>query len=316
MSAQFQQGCESEPFLAPPHPQVRIPPFSCLQIQLPRSQIESHARQSFPPAGSRTLLFSLENNATGSAIALRVSVSWLPGLVTCGDEPPTWPLPLLPSDLPFGRRLAWAVKTAVGSPRTCPCSRWSGWPVSFIPLLPTWAPLAAWTPLGLSWLLLSLRGCQLLTWGWGGEELKSPSWQWRHFWLHFLLKKWQSEKLPQTGSAPPLLLWVLLVICDGSLVGTLSVAQSSVLCWSRWWPLKNLYCPGTKAHLVFIKWEHKRKVACWKFTWFQNVLQWDPGAHFGAGMARKCEERLYLQILQMVRMRIGELNLLYGLVQL
>lgn len=106
VSAQFQQGCESEPFPAPPHPQVRIPAFSCLQIQLPRSKRESHARQSFPPAGSRTLLFSLENSATRSAIALRVSVSWLPGLATCGDEPATWRLPLLPSDLPFGRRLA------------------------------------------------------------------------------------------------------------------------------------------------------------------------------------------------------------------
>lgn len=75
MSAQFQQGWESEPFPAPPHPQVRIPAFSCLQIQLPRSQIESHTSQSFPPTVSRTLLFSLENHAMGSAIALCVSVS-------------------------------------------------------------------------------------------------------------------------------------------------------------------------------------------------------------------------------------------------
>lgn len=111
------------------------------------------------------------------------------------------------------------------------------------------------------------------------------------------MTKWKASlRRPQTGSPPPLLLLVLLVISDGSLVGTLSVAQSSALSWSRWWPLKNLYCSATKAHLVFTKWEHKRKVACWKFTWFQNVLQWDPGAHFGAGVARKCEQRLFTNV--------------------
>lgn len=165
-------------------------------------------------------------------------------------------------------------------------------------------PSGCLDPPGLSWLLLSLRGCQLLTWGWGGEKLKSPSWQWRHFQLHFSnfiftkeMTKWKASlRRPQMGSPPQLLLLVLLVISDGSLVGTLSVAQSSVLSWSRWWPLKNLYCPATKVHLVFIKWEHKRKVACWKFTWFQNVLQWDPGAHFGVKIARKCEQRLFTNI--------------------
>ena len=110
ISAQSQQACESKPFPALPHPQVRIKVFSCLQIKLLESSIENHAISPLLQLEVDPLLSSLENDTKGSDVGHLLSVSLcpdFPGLVTCGDEPPSCPLQFLPSDLASGRRLAW-----------------------------------------------------------------------------------------------------------------------------------------------------------------------------------------------------------------